>query len=328
MGKNLTKKLFFVLIISFVLVQQSNAQNLTTPRVSPQAEVTQTIGISKITINYSRPAVNDRQIWGNVVQYGMITVPFGNGKPHPWRAGANENTTVTFTDDVKINGEPLKAGTYGLHLLVNENEDWVFIFSKDTRAWGSYFYEESNDALRVNVTPEEASFKERLVYGFDEITSNSAQAYLHWEKVKVGFTCEFDVTSLAIKGIKDQLTGLPGFNWQAWQQAAFYCLQSNSNLDEGEEWIRRSIALNENANNRNLLGYVLAARDKNDEAMKVFRENVEMYPENWNVYDSLGEALNNAGDTEGAIEYYEKAFEMAPQNQKPRIEGILTNLKS
>lgn len=312
-----------ILLFSFAI----EAQQLSTPRVSPQSEVMQQIGMSKIIINYSRPAVNGREIWGKLVPYGLQVSQFGNGNPSPWRAGANENTTISFSDDVKINGVSLKEGTYGLHLIVNENEDWEFIFSKDSKAWGNFFYNEKNDALRVKVKPIPSEFIEWLQYSFDDITPNSVKTNLMWDKIKVGFTCEFDAINIALKSIREQLTGLPGFNWQPWNQAAFYCLQNNVNLTEGETWIRKSIALNENAGNLNLLGYLLMSQNKNDEALSVFKNNVEKYPNNWNVYDSLGEAYNNFGNINESIKYYKLALDIAPENQKQRIEDILKSIK-
>jgi tetratricopeptide (TPR) repeat protein len=328
MSKQIRIQCLLILTASLILLifSSSFAQQLSTPRVSPAAEVMQQIGLSKITINYSRPAVNGREVWGKLVPYGLTTSAFGNGNPSPWRAGANENTTITFNHDVKINGNMLAAGTYGLHLLVNENEDWVFIFSGDNQAWGSFFYDESHDALRVKASPMDAELTEWLQYGFDQVTPNSTRAYLQWEKKKVGFTCEFDAINIALNSIRAQLTGAPGFGWQNWNQGAFYCLQNNINLAEAEKWVRKSISLNANANNDNTLGYILMAQNKNDDALKIFKENVEKYPDNWNIYDSYGEALNNAGDKEGSKKYYEKAFDMAPENQKQRIKGILDNI--
>lgn len=312
----------FILFFSISLFAQ-----LQLPQVSPRAVVMQQIGLSEVRINYGRPAVNDREVWGSLVPYKLTTFPFGAGNPAPWRAGANENTTVSFTHDAVVNGKPIKAGTYGFHIIPYENKDWVLIFSNDNQAWGSFFYDESHDALRVTTKPVDAGFIERLEYGFDEITNNSVRAYLHWEKKKVPFTVEFDATNIALKDIEAQLTGISGFNWQAWNQAAVWGFQSG-NLEHAEKWVRKSIALNENATNRNMLGYVLKSQGKNDQALAVFKENVENYPTNWNVYDSYGEMLKDIGNTEEAIDYYKKAMEMAPDQQKTRIQGILDELKS
>ncbi len=323
MYKRITVSLFLILMLSVTL----QAQQLATPRVSPQAEVTQQIGLSRITINYSRPAVNGREVWGKLVPYGLTTFQFGNGNPAPWRAGADENTTITFTDDVLINGNKLAAGTYGLHLIVNKDKDWTFIFSKDSQAWGSFFYDKNHDALRVDVKPEDAPVTEWLQYGFDSLTGKSTQAYLQWAEKKAGFTCEFDANEIALTSIRSQLTGIAGFGWQSWQQAAFYCLQNNINLEEAEQWVKKSISLNDNVNNNNLLGYVVMAQGKNDEALEMFKENLAKYPDNWNVYDSYAEALKNTGDIDGSKEYYMKAMDMAPENQKPRIKKIIENIE-
>ncbi len=149
----------------------------------------------------------------------------------PWRAGANENTTVTFSDDVKINGKTLKAGKYGLHMIPAESGEWTIIFSRDNQAWGSFFYEESNDALRVQAIPEISHFEEWLTYGFDQIKTSSARLFMHWENLRIGVTCEFDEPAVTLNNITAQLTGAPGFSWQNWNQAALYALQTNRFLD-------------------------------------------------------------------------------------------------
>ncbi len=158
-------------------------------RVSPMASTSQTIGMgTEITIEYSRPAVKGRTVWGDMVPYGMAEGnQYSDNKPYPWRAGANENTTVTFSEDVLVEGEPLSAGTYGLHMIPAEDGEWTLIFNNVSDSWGSYQYDEAQDALRVMVTPEDAPMAEWLTYGFDDITPNSTEAYLHWEMVKVPF---------------------------------------------------------------------------------------------------------------------------------------------
>lgn len=315
-----------ILMVMLFLSSTLFAQ-LQTPRVSPAAVSSQKVGMSEISINYSRPAVQGRELWGSLVPYGFTTFGFGNQKPAPWRAGANENTTITFSHDVEIDGEPLAAGTYGLFMVVEKDKDWTIIFSKDNGSWGSFFYEEENDALRITAKPEKAEFTEWLEYGFDNNTVSSTRAYMRWGEVKIGFQCEFDAYEIALNSIRSQLKSLPGFGWQGWNQAAFYCLQNNINLEEAEEWCQKSISINENANNRNLLGYVVMGQGRMDDALKIFKENINKYPDNWNIYDSYGEALSNAGNTEESIVYYKKAHEMAPENQKQRIEGILAKLE-
>ncbi len=352
--------MFTFLIFSLLLVTQSLAQqNLPFIRVSPQAKAIQNISFATVEINYSRPGVKDREIYGKLVPYGLAPNAFGNGKPMPWRAGADENTTITLSHDAKINGQNLPAGKYGLHIIVYENE-WTIIFNSDHNAWGSFFYEEGNDVLRIKVKPEKTVFQERLVYGFENFEAASANAFMSWGEKKVSFTIVFDQHDLVLSTYKDELTGLAGFNNAAWAAAARYCLQNEVNLDEAMVWIDKALAMNggDNFNNKavkaglltlagkdkegeavmeaslgeateneiNNYGYQLMGQGKLNAAIKLFRMNVKNHPDSWNVWDSLGEALSNNGDKKGAKENYEKAYELAPANQKARLEGILKDL--
>lgn len=326
MNKSWFQSIFVTALIILFAASSIGLAQLNTPRVSPYSSVTQRIGLTDVTINYHRPAVKDREIWGKLVPYGLEPPgQVGNGKAHPWRAGANENTTISFTDDVMIEGKPLPAGIYGLHMIVSEG-DWTIAFSKNSSSWGSFFYDENEDALRVTVTPQKAEHREWLEYGFEDLAGNSAVAYLHWEEMKAPFKIEVNTDEIVINKFKDQLRGQLGFNWQNWNQAAFYCLQNNVHLDLGMEWINKSISINENSNNRNLKAYLLMAQNKKDECLALFKENVKKYPTDWNVYDSLGEAYNNYGQKDKATEYYKLALSKAPENQKSRIEGILQNI--
>jgi len=171
-----------VLILASQVVAQDDK-----PRASLKASVSQTIGTdTKITIDYSRPGVKGRKIWGDLVPWGMAPARNPEGKPFPWRAGANENTTIEFSKDVKVEGKDLPAGKYGLHMIPGEKE-FVIIFSKVNDSWGSYSYDESQDALRITVKPVEVQHGEWLTYGFDDLNGTSATAYLHWEKKKIPF---------------------------------------------------------------------------------------------------------------------------------------------
>ncbi len=345
---------------SLLLVFESFAQqNLPGIRVSPQAKVAQSVGFAEVEINYSRPGMKGREIWGQLVPYGLAPNPFGNGKPMPWRAGANENTTISISHDAKINGHPLPAGTYGLHMLVHEEERTI-IFSKDHDAWGSFFYEEENDALRVKVKPLEGPDQERLSYGFDNLSAESCDAFLHWGKVKVPFTIEFDRHKIVLDTYRDLLTSAIGFNQAAWGRAAGYCAQNNTNLDEAMTWIDKALSMNggNNFNNTavkarlltikgqteeadklmeaaietsteaelNAYGYQLVGQNRLDDAIKIFKLNIKRHPEAWNTYDSMGDALANNGDKKSARKNYEKALDLAPAGQKARIEGILKGL--
>jgi len=158
-------------------------------RPSLPASVSQTIGLdTEITFDYSRPGVKERKIWGELVPYGMAPGnKYSKEKPFPWRAGANEKTTITISSDVLVDGKALPAGKYSIHMIPSE-KDWVVIFNKVSEGWGSYDYDEAEDALRVTVTPVEAAFEEWMRFGFDDLAGTSAVASLRWEKLKVPFT--------------------------------------------------------------------------------------------------------------------------------------------
>ncbi|MFQ5632715.1 MAG: DUF2911 domain-containing protein [bacterium] len=184
----------FIVILSLLpsLTSTAIAQNSKT-RLSLKATVTQRLGVdTDITIVYSRPGVKGRKIWGELVPYGMAPgTRFSNEKPFPWRAGANENTTIEFNKDISVEGQKLPAGKYGIHMIPSQN-DWTIIFSKNNSAWGSFSYDEAEDALRVRVTPVEAPHQEWLLYGFEELAGTSATCFLHWEKLKVPFKIKLE----------------------------------------------------------------------------------------------------------------------------------------
>ncbi len=322
---------------------------LTFPQASPKASVSQTVGLTDITISYHRPAVNKRKVWGGLVTLNDV-----------WRAGANENTTITFSSPVSVGGKKLAAGTYGLH-MVPTDKDWTIIFSNMSAAWGSFSYDEKEDAARVTVTPQPGDFEERLSYTFEDPTETSAVAILRWEKLKVPFTIDVDTQQVVLASIRTELRGLPRFSWQGWNQAAAWCLRNNVNLDEALQWSDRSIAIAETfANLRvragllekkgdtkaaqamrdkalkiatevdlNNYGYQLVGEKKIDEALAVFQRNVKEHPASWNVYDSLAECYATKGDKKLAIENYTRALGMTtdPAQQK-RINTELAKLKT
>jgi len=161
------------------------------PRPSAKASVSQRIGVdTDITIDYSRPGVKGRAIWGDLVPYGLTPGnKYSDEKPFPWRLGANENTTFETSKDILVEGQKLPAGKYSLHAIPSASS-WVIAFSKVNDLWGSYKYDQKNDAIRITVASEKAAHKEWLEFGFDEYTGTSAEVYLQWEKVKVPFKVE------------------------------------------------------------------------------------------------------------------------------------------
>lgn len=320
------------------------------PQPSPQASVTQTIGVATVTVNYHRPSVKGRTIWGDLVPYNEV-----------WRAGANENTTVTFSHDAQVGSKPLPAGTYGLHMIPTPTT-WTVIFSKNATSWGSYYYKPEEDALRVMVTPESSPFTEQLAYQFSDITDAGAVLSLAWEKLRVPVSLSFNTPALTYDYIRDEyLRGSQSFGWQGPLQAAQYCLQHNLELDQALVWVDLSISRQESFGNLRTkaailekLGKTQEAKPLNDRAMKLakeadintlgytmmnggnmkdaialFQKNVKDYPDSWNVYDSLAEALEKNGDVKGAITNYEKALKMVGDEQnKKRITATLTQLRS
>jgi hypothetical protein len=215
--------------------------------VSQRAEVSQWIGPVKITIGYHSPNVHGRgtdrtgHIWGEMIPYGLFDDGFGPSHAAPWRAGANESTTISFSHDVKVEGKDLKAGTYALFLELDKAGPWTWIFS-DQLGWGSYQYDPKHDVARVAASPREAPYTEFLTYGFDERRPDSAVAFLQWEKKKVPLKIDVpDVNGLYVAAMRKELLGWPGFNYQNWQTAAQFCADHKINLDEALVWADKAI---------------------------------------------------------------------------------------
>jgi len=215
------------MVLIFILSLSTFGQQLKTPRPSPEATVIQFVGVTEVKIDYSSPGVKGRKIWGELVPFGEI-----------WRTGANEATTITFSDAVKINGNELPAGTYGIHTIPNENE-WEFIFSKDTKVDGSSNYDKEKEVLRVKAKPEEHHFMERMTFLFADVTDNSASVNLLWDKLNVSFKIETNTQELFLSKAREQLSWSPTF------QASQYCLTNNTNLEEAYKWIEASCLINE-----------------------------------------------------------------------------------
>ena len=188
MKRNIILGLVIVLAVGFAVSSTAFAQEKKV-RPSLHASVSQTIGVDTvITFDYSRPGVKERTIWGELVPYGLAPGnKYSEEKPFPWRAGANEKTTIAVSSDVLVDGKSLPAGKYSVHMIPSE-KDWIVIFNKVSEGWGSYDYDEAEDALRVTVTPVAAPFEEWMRFGFDDLAGTSAVAFLQWEKLKVPFT--------------------------------------------------------------------------------------------------------------------------------------------
>lgn len=356
-----------VMAVFFAFIaMQTNAQNLVTPRpVSPAAIVKQKVGLTKIVVNYSRPKVTLRgtdrtgKIWGQQVPWGFDQISFATNKGIPWRAGANENTTISFSDDVKIQGKDISAGTYGLHMAVYEDGKVIVIFSSNHTSWGSYFYDESEDVLRVETHMEDHPKTEALTYDFIDYGTDYTVLALTWENKIIPFKIEIDAVELILQSYRNQLRSTPGFGAQAYVTAANYSLQNKTNYDEALGWIDIAISRNNDfrsnqvkanllvamgkqeesdqlmktvmktaSNNElNNYGYQLLGQGKNDEAIEVFELNVKRNPKDPNAHDSLGEAYKINGDNEKAIKSLLKSLSLdPPPNVKANSTALLKEL--
>ncbi|HTU40915.1 MAG TPA: DUF2911 domain-containing protein [Candidatus Aquilonibacter sp.] len=321
---------------------------LNLPRQSQHALIMQRIGITDITINYHRPLANGRQIWGKVVPYGQV-----------WRAGANENTTITFTDPVTIEGQALDRGTYGLHMIPGENQ-WTVIFSKVSTAWGSFSYKQDEDALRVTVKPQTAEFHNALTYDFDDVKPNSTVVTLSWDKVAVPFKVGVNVNDIVTASIRKQIRGLNQYYWEGWDDAAAYLLANKIDLDEALKDEELSIQAEERYDNLLNKSKILdamgrreeaeAARKealdkagalqlyfyarqlqtdkKQEEAFAVFRANAKRFPDYWTSHVGLARVYSGQGDFDNAVKEMQLALTTAPDSNKANLQSYVKRLQS
>jgi hypothetical protein len=334
--------------------------------------VTQFIGPVKVTIDYSSPAVHgpngkDRRgaIWGKLVPYGMTDLGFQGGKLSPWRGGANENTVFTVSDPITIEGQPLAAGQYGLHLVASPDE-WTIIFSRNSSAWGSFFYDESQDALRVKVKPAKHEYREWLTYEFTTRRPSEATAELQWEDLAVPFQIKVDnVNAIYVTKLRQQLTGAGGFNPQAYDAAAQFCVQAGTNLEDALKWADLAISMpfsgltnyatlstkalvlsklgrdseaqaimqtavhHPTATSLDIHGYgrQLLAEKKTQEALEIFKLNADRNGEAWPVNVGLARGYMAVGDYKKAAEYAHKALVQAPDPvNKQNLDAMAKSL--
>lgn len=328
------------LLAMLCLVGTLAAQSVTLPPSggNQKSTVTQYIGsLVHVTIDYNSPDVtapngDDRtdQIWGQLVPYGLTDLGFGLRNPSPWRAGANENTTITFSHDVEVEGKPLAAGTYGLHLIVQEDGPWTWIFSNNATAWGSYFYDEKEDAVRVDVQAKDNAFNEWLSYEFTDRQSTEATVSLLWEKKAVPFTITVpNMTELYVDNMRQELQSSAGFTWQGWSQAANYCMQNNVNMEEALTWADNAISMPfiGQANFTTLSGkaQLLYTMDKKEEATKQLMTAIEHPTANPGQVHQLGRGMIANGDADMAMMVFEanhKRFEGAWPTEVGMARGL------
>jgi tetratricopeptide (TPR) repeat protein len=353
------KKLFFPLLMLLANISVQS-QGITVPRTpSPAASVSQTIGISTVTVNYSRPGVKDREVWGALVPYGWNVQQFGTGNSAPWRAGANENTVITFSHDATVEGKKVPAGSYGLFFVINKDNTGEIILSKDSRSWGSFFYDKSQDELKANIVLRDIAHTELLTYEFSDLTKNSAELDLNWEKKQFPVKISYPVDDIVLENAEAQLKGPVGFNWQGPLSAANYALQNKVALDKALVWVNQAVAQNNSfatlqvrsnvltamgdtanasqtmkdglaiatENDLNNYGYQLLNQKKFDEGIAILTLATQRYPKSPNAWDSLGEGYALKGDKKNAITNFKKALTLNPNaGTKANSEKYLKQL--
>jgi len=361
-------KTFFYAILFTMLTSLAAAQvnSLSAPPIggNKKAWVGERIGITNVTISYDRPGVKGREgkIYGtSIVHEGYQDLGFGTSKAAPWRAGANENTTIEFSTDVKVEGKDLKAGKYGFFVAYDKNECTV-IFSKENAAWGSYFYNENEDALRVKVKPVALDKSvEWLKYEFINQTQNSAVIALQWEKISIPFKVEVDLVKTELEAFRSELKGDKGFNWASWEQAASFCLENNVNLEEGLKWSDNAVLFQKNFQTLStksmilenlgrkaqadscmqaalpmgtmielhLYGKQLLSQKKSKEALEVFKMNAKKHPKEFTTYAGLTRGYSANGDYKTALANAKLALPLAPNpTNKSSIEEMIKKLEA
>jgi len=337
-----------------------------------KAATVQFIGPVRVSIEYSSPKVHgpdgkDRrgQIWGKLVPYGLTDLGFGNNKPDPWRAGANENTVFEVSHDVTIEGKALPAGRYGLHMIAGP-EEWTLILSKNSSAWGSFFYDDSQDALRVTVKPQKHDYREWLTYEFTARRPDEATAELQWEDLAVPWTIKVpNVNEIYLSKLRQELTTVPGFSYQGYAAAAQFTVRTGADLEQGLKWADAAISMpfigQKNFTTLNTKAQVLAKMGRNEEAGKimqtalrlpettvfeihqygrqliaekktaealaVFQLNAERNGDAWPVHVGLARGYAATGDTKKALEHAKIAVTQAPDSlNRQNLEAMVKDL--
>jgi hypothetical protein len=331
-----------------------------------KSETSQYMGLVKVTVNYSSPDVAGREIWGKLVPYGLTNLQFGTSSdqnPSPWRAGANDVTTISFSHDVEVEGKPLKAGTYGLHMIPGQTE-WTVIFSSNALSWGSFFYNPKDDVLRVTVKPTEAEFNEWLTYEFTDRQQNSCTVQLKWEKLAVPFKLNVpNGDELYLKKVREELTSNKGFNWLIAASAVNWMANKKLNLEEAQGYMqsfidrgikyyqiyaakanaqaaagkqadadatmKEAIALPD-ATVGQIVGYgrQLITQNRPKDAMVVFETANKRFPNTSAALVGMARGYNANGDNKKALKFAQDAYKIETNPQfKTTIDGLVKKLE-
>jgi hypothetical protein len=250
------KKTFYLLfIVAFIATLMNGQTQVRVPRISQGAKVSQIIGLSEVSISYHRPGVKGREIWGNVLKYDEV-----------WRAGANEPTLFTFSDDVTIEGKKLGAGTYRFVVIPSKTGGWSLIFNSETKNWGTV-YEAKYDTVKLLVKPEVGPLEEWMSFSFTDLTPASARVVLAWEKIRLSFKIEFNVLAKIQASVG---------TWQLLNGAARFALDNKMYLEEGLGWAERSIATEKNERNLQTKAEILTQLGKVNDAIAIAEEAVKV----------------------------------------------------
>jgi len=364
------KYLFFsiALLLSSTLLGQVPYNSAMPNGYTKKASVSEQIGLTQVTITYHRPAVKGREgkIWGGVVHKGFIDQGFGNRKPAPWRAGANENTVIEFDQDITAEGQVLPKGKYALFIAYDSLES-ILIFSRRTDAWGSFFYNEKEDALRVKVKPQSTGVSvENLKYEFTNQSLNSAVIVLSWEKLAIPFKVQVDHLKQQFEALAAESQNPRGFTSQGLTIAANWCLQNNYNLEKGLEWatlatnagfpgdptsfsaLTTKAALLEKlgkadeasavvktalpfgtASQLQQFGRQLLSTKKPKAALEIFEFSYNKNPDQFITLVGMARGLSANGDFAKAIDYANKALPLAPNDvNKQAVQAMIEKLKA
>lgn len=252
------------IIALFLVITTLTFSQIELPRTSPNASVTQKVGYTNVTVEYCRPSVHGRKIWGDLVPYNKV-----------WRTGANEATVIQFSTDVTIEGNKIPAGRYSLFTIPNEKE-WTIIFNKVDKQWGAFNYKEENDLVRFKAQPKENEFVESLIFYFSDLTPSSTLLNIAWEKIKVSFKIEVDVLYQAYQKIKEGLANVKSDDWQSYAASANFAAENNVYLDEALNWIEKAISIGENYYPYFVKAKILYKQNKLKEALNFISKTREI----------------------------------------------------
>lgn len=360
------KKVLILLLFACSVVNLYSQMDVPAAGGNPRATIKETVGITDITLSYSRPDVagRDGKVWGTLVTYGFSTNSFITNRPTaPWRAGANENTTISFEHDVKLEGKSIPSGTYGIHMAVWP-DSVILILSKQNDAWGSFYYEEKHDQIRTVLKPQmNDKSVEWLKYEFIDHKEKSCTVALMWEKWIIPFKIDVDVDNIVIAKLREQVTSQKGFNSTNMLQASQYCINKGINLDEALTWAQRALSgfggqrsfvtlrnvatayekLNKlqpadsimdealpmaSAAQYVAYGRSLLAQKRPDKALDIMNAAFKQFGSTQGTNTGLAYALSAKGNYPKAIEAATKALGLATNDAaKKTIEGLLAKLK-